>query len=273
MNNSNTFENKEQKLFFARLDDLARRADGGAVAHSAFLTPGEVLAAERYFSEKGMKDRICFFGGYRDAQRKQIFLLPEYLADTVDNTDFDAIAEMLAEDFEGAVKVIKIIGSGFRNLSHRDYLGSVLALGIERSSLGDICILGDSTAMLFCTDAVMPLILSELTAIGRDGVRVTEAKLDVNMPSTQKYQAFTDTVASERLDCVVASLCNLSRERAQNLIRAGLVEHNYECALKIDVRVNENDVISARGFGKFIIRDLSQATKKGRLRLFADKYV
>ena len=112
-------------------------------------------------------DRICFFGGYRDAQRKQIFLLPEYLADAMDNTDFDAVCEALADDFELSVKVIKITGSGFRSLSHRDYLGSILSLGIERSSLGDICIFDDSTALIFCTDAVKSLILSELTAIGR----------------------------------------------------------------------------------------------------------
>lgn len=270
---NNTFENKEQKLFFARLDDLARRADGGAVAHSAFLTPGEVLTAERYFSEKGIKDRICFFGGYRDAQRKQIFLLPEYLADAMDNTDFDAVCEALADDFELSVKVIKITGSGFRNLSHRDYLGSILSLGVERSSLGDICIFDDSTALIFCTDAVKSLILSELTAIGRDGVRVSETSLDVNMPSTQKYQGFSDTVASERLDCVVASLCNLSRERAQNLIRAGLVEFNYETAQKTDVKCAADDIISARGYGKFVIRSISEQTRKGRLRLLADKYV
>ncbi len=273
MNNSNTFENKEQKLFFARLDDLARRADGGAVAHSAFLTPGEVLAAERYFSEKGMKDRICFFGGYRDAQRKQIFLLPEYLADSVDISKFDALCEALKEDFEEATKAIKITGSGFRELTHRDYLGSILSLGIERSSVGDICILDKSSALIFCVESVSQLVLSELTSIGRDGVRVTEAKLDVNMPSTQKYQAFTDTVASERLDCVIASLCNLSRERAQNLIRAGLVEFNYETAQKTDVKCAADDIISARGYGKFVIRSISEQTRKGRLRLLADKYV
>ena len=93
------------------------------------------------------------------------------------------------------------------------------------------------------------------------------------MASTQKYQGFTDTVASERLDCVVAAIFNLSREKAQNLIKGGFVEFNYETASKIDVKVEANDIISARGFGKFIVRDISQSTKKGRLRLFADKYV
>jgi RNA-binding protein YlmH len=104
-------------------------------------------------------------------------------------------------------------------------------------------------------------------------VRASETSLDVNMPSTQKYQGLSDTVASERLDCVVASLCNLSRERAQNLIRAGLVEFNYETAQKTDVKCAADDIISARGYGKFVIRSISEQTRKGRLRLLADKYV
>ena len=241
-----------QKLLASRAEDYLRMADRGELVCGNFLTPSEAAYVAVCMKELGAQDRFFLFGGYKVAERKRLFVLPSFLSD-IDGESEEKARAYFPDDLSNSIKAVKIQGSGYRTLSHRDYLGSVLALGIERSSLGDICILGDSTAMLFCTDAVMPLILSELTAIGRDGVRVTEAKLDVNMPSTQKYQAFTDTVASERLDCVVASLCNLSRERAQNLIRAGLVEHNYECALKIDVRVNENDVISARGFGKFII--------------------
>ena len=87
MSNTFAFESKEQKLFYARLDDLERRANGGVVSHSAFLTPSEAFKAEKYFEAKGNKDKICFFGGYVDAQRKQIFLLPEYIADSAEKND------------------------------------------------------------------------------------------------------------------------------------------------------------------------------------------
>ena len=102
---------------------------------------------------------------------------------------------------------------------------------------------------------------------------MSKIPLDKNMASIQKFQPFTATVASERLDCVVAARFNLSREKAQNLIKGGFVEHNYETATKIDVDTKAGDIISARGFGKFVIRDISTLTKKGRLRLFADKYI
>ena len=270
MSNTFAFESKEQKLFYARLDDLERRANGGVVSHSAFLTPSEAYKAEKYFEAKGNKDKICFFGGYVDAQRMQIFLLPEYIADSAEKDD---ILDMLSDDFADAVSALHIKGSGFRSLTHRDYLGSILSLGIERASLGDICILDEHSALVFCCVEVRDLILYELEAIGNDKVKVETVKPDVNMASTQKFQAFSDTVASERLDCVVASVCNLSREKAQNLIKGGFVEHNYDTATKIDVKVAQGDIISARGYGKFVIRDVSQTTKKGRLRLFADKYI
>jgi RNA-binding protein YlmH len=148
-----------------------------------------------------------------------------------------------------------------------------LSFGIERETIGDICILDDHSAIIFCNAEVEKYLLSVMESVGNDKVKLSGITVDINMPSTQKYQAFTDTVASERLDCVVASLCNLAREKGQNLIKGGLVEHNYETAVKIDTRVVAGDIISARGYGKFVIRDISQTTKKGRIRLLADKYI
>lgn len=262
-------ESKELRLLYARLDDLELRAISGCVAHTSFLTPAEQYKAQNYFSAKGHKDMICLFGGYADAQRRQIFLLPEYFADYEGETRL----EMLSDDLDSAISAVRIKGSGFCTLSHRDYLGSLLALGIERSTLGDICILDDSSAILFCSSEIENYILMSLSTVGRDSVKAERITVDKNMTSTQRFQPFSDTVASSRLDCVVASIFNLSREKAQNLIRGGLVEHNYDQASKTDADVSEGDMISARGYGKFVVRDISTQTKKGRIRLFADKYV
>ena len=270
MNNSPAFDTKEQKLFYAKLDDLEKRSRGGVVCHSSFMTPSEIYRAEKYFEAKGNKDMICFFGGYFEAQRKQIFLLPEYISLSAEEM---SVFDIIEDDLDGAIVALKINGSGFRTLSHRDYLGSILALGIEREKLGDICVLDESHAIVFCSGEVSDFLVFELNSIGNDKVKVEKISVNKNMASMQKYQGFSDTVASERLDCVVASLFNLSREKGQNLIKGGFVEFNYETAIKPDSKVEKGDIISARGYGKFIIRDVSQATKKGRLRLFADKYI
>ena len=271
MNNFSVPENKELKLFYARLDDLEKRARGNLVAHSSFLTPSEVYKAEKYFEAKGIKEKICFFGGYLDAQRKQIFLLPQYIVDSAESQE--DIFALIESELEEAICALKIKGSGFRNLSHRDYLGSILALGIEREKLGDISVVDEHSAIVFCSYEIVDYLLMELSSIGKDSVKVEKTVVERNMTSMQKFQSFTDTVASERLDCVVASIFNLSREKAQNLIKGGFVEYNYEQATKIDVKTDAGDIISARGYGKFVIRDVSQTTKKGRLRLFADRYI
>jgi len=270
MNNFSLPEDKELRLFYARLDDLQRCARGGSIVHSDFLSPSEAYRAEKYFEAKGNKDMICFFGGFFEAQRKQIFLLPEYIVDAADGS---SVYDMIGEELDEAVCALRIDGSGFRRLGHRDYLGSILALGIEREKLGDICVIDEHSAIVFCSFDISDYLIMELCSVANDTVKVKRTKIDKNMSSMQKYQAFSDTVASERLDCVIASLCNLSREKAQNLIKGGFVEHNYETAIKIDVKTSAGNIISARGYGKFIIRDISQTTKKGRLRLFADKFV
>lgn len=271
MSNFSVPDNKELKLFYARLDDLEKRALGNNLAHSSFLTPSEVYKAEKYFEAKGNKEKICFFGGYFGAVRKQIFLLPQYIVDSVE--DEASLFVLIESELEESICTLKIKGSGFRTLTHRDYLGSILSLGVEREKLGDICIIDDNSAIVFCCNEISNYLMFELDSIGNDKVKIEKIAVDKNMESTQKFQSFTDTVASERLDCVVAAIFNLSREKAQNLIKGGFVDYNYEQATKIDVKTEAGDVISARGYGKFIIRDVSQATKKGRLRLFADKYI
>ena len=104
-------------------------------------------------------------------------------------------------------------------------------------------------------------------------VKIHEIVLTPDFDGGRRFQAIADTVASPRADSVVAALANLSRERAQALFREGLVEIDYEPADKPDRVLKAGTVIVIRGKGKFILRSLSQQTKKGRIRLLADQYL
>jgi RNA-binding protein YlmH len=175
--------------------------------------------------------------------------------------------------FAEALIPLEVRGSGYRTLTHRDYLGAILNLGIEREALGDLCVCDEHHAILFC-DAVMCRFLCEnLTRVANDAVRVTPVTLPAGFDGCRKFRPVTDTVASPRLDSVVAALASLSRERAQELIRAGAVELDFQIAQKADKPVAEGAVIVVRGKGKFIVRALSDKTKKGRFRLAADQYL
>lgn len=250
----------------ARVDDLAARAARGEITHTHFLTPGECAA----LMHRGMdKDSYCFWGGYESAERQRMFFLPPYVADL----DEPYRTECMGEAFAESVIPLSITGSGYRELSHRDFLGAVLHLGVERSHIGDVCVLTPHRAVLFCDRVMADFLCEQLTRVANDAVRVERADLPADFDGGRAYLTVSDTVASPRADAVVAALANLSRERAQALFREGRVEMDYQPEPRPDRTVAEGCVIVIRGCGKFIIRSLADKTRKGRYRLLADKYI
>ena len=250
---------------FARLEDLKECAGRGNVGVSAFFSPREVLAAAEYLRRS--KATFLSFGGYSLAERRKIYILPDFIEDAED------IGSILEFGFSSEIDCLQIRGSGFAELSHRSVMGSLLGLGIERDAVGDIVMLNEHSAIFFCESHLTAFFEENLERVGRDKVTVRRIELDESILPERKVQKITDTVASARLDCVVAALCSLSRERAKEKIVASLVEVNYECEEQVDKEVTESSVISVRGVGKFFVISLSDKTKKGRYRLVAEKYL
>ena len=250
---------------FARLEDLKECAGRGNVGVSAFFSPREVLAATEYLRRS--KTAFLSFGGYSLAERRKIYILPDFIEDAED------ISSILEFGFSTELDCLRITGSGFEELSHRSVMGSLLGLGIERDAVGDIVMLNDKSAIFFCESRLTAFFEENLERIGRDKVRVSRIELDESILPERKVQKINDTVASARLDCVVAALCSLSRERAKEKILSSLVELNYECEERVDKEVTTPSVISVRGVGKFQVISLSDKTKKGRYRIVAEKYL
>ena len=198
-----------------------------------------------------------------------MFFLPAYLAD-LEETDR---ADCLREVFDECLVPLEIRGSGYRELSHRDFLGALLHLGVERDRIGDICVLSPHRAILFCDRVMADFFEEHLTRVANDAVRLSTVTLPVDFDGGRQFCPVSDTVASPRADAVVAALANLSREKAQALFREGRVEIDYEPEARVDRTVEEGAVIVIRGCGKFILRSLSDKTRKGRYRLLADRYV
>ena len=263
-------------LFEARLEDAIRKSASGSVAHLPFLTMRERRRAERILDARGMRENYWFWGGHPTAERTCLFLLPDYLLAILPEDEAEREQEMhnyLADEITDAVMSLSIKGSGFRNLSHRDYLGAVLGLGIERDAIGDVAVQDEHSAILFCPRTLGAFLIGELTKVGSDTVRCRECVIDENFTDGKKYRPISDTVASARLDCVVAALCNLSREAAQGAVRSGLVEVDFEPEERVDTVLEPPITVSVRGYGRFILRSFDGETKKGRLRLRADQLV
>jgi len=193
----------------------------------------------------------------------------------VDRTD--AFAAHLASHpeilEEIPITVLKIRGSGFKTLSHRDFMGGILSLGIDRSVVGDIAVISESEAIVHVSNRIAPYICTELTKIGRDGVRVETCEPDPMFAVPRRFEESVITVASARLDGVVKAITGKSRETAAEMVRAGLVELSYDNAPSVSDEVKDGDVLSVRGYGKYVLGGTSGQTKSGRLRIICKKYL
>ncbi len=266
----------ETAMLIARLGDAVEKRRRGAVAVLPFLTPLQRRVAERELKLRGEADTAWFFGGYPDAERVCLFLLPDYLEDmrrALADEEQDSYRALLGEDLEAAVCAVRVTGSGYRKHSHRDYLGSILGLGLERDALGDIAPQNDFEAVVFCSARVATFLCEHLCKVASDTVKCRPYTLDESFTDGRQYQPITDTVASARLDCVVAALTDLSREDAQNAIRAGLVEVEFEEQTRTDLALAPPLTISVRGYGRYILRAFDGETRRGRLRMCADRLI
>lgn len=259
-----------------------------AVAVTDFMTPAEI--AEVYsnlITRSGSGIARCFFwGGCRGAERCTAVFLPEwYLPDPdaprhalpLDTARRDAFAAHLSANpgilEEIPIHAIRIRGSGFRELSHRDFMGGILSLGIERSTIGDIAVISEAEALVFVLDKIASYIVSELRKIGRDGVRAELCDIAPDYEIPRRYETVDIAVSSARLDGVVRALTGKSREAAADMIRAGLVELRYFATDNISADVKEGDILSIRGYGKYIIGGTDGQTRSGRLKIKCKKYV
>ncbi len=261
----------------SRLEDVADKAARGEVAVLPFLTPRERVEAERALRQRGLAGQMWFFGGYPTAERVCLFLLPDYFSAMLPTVpmeaEIDTVKELLAEDVDRAVCALSVKGSKYRELTHRDYLGAILRTGLERDAIGDIAVQNEHEAILFCSRTVAGFLCENLKRVANDAVKCCICRIGEGFTDGRHYQPINETVASPRLDCVVAALTDLSRERAQELIRTGLVEVDFEPVERTDLMLSPSVTLSVRGYGRYILRDFPGETRKGRLRLSADKIV
>lgn len=257
------------EALLARLEDLCGYAEQGMLGESCFLSPAELHLAKGHLARCVLSGGFLEWGGFEAADRKKIFVLPEYARNV------KSYSELADYGFENCICAVSVVGSGYRRLTHRDFLGAVLGLGIDRRVLGDICFFDEEKprVMIVCEEAIADFIASELKKVGSDTVVSERMDIPDGFEPQRQFKHISDTVASARADCVVASLCSLSREKAKQTIERGDLEIEYESEERVDRTVTAPCIITVRGYGKFKINSLSDKTKKGRYRLDADKYM
>ncbi len=246
-------ERDSQKLLLARLQDEIR-ASQKHPCFFGFLNEEEGAVCEELLRREPNLS-FAFWGGYEEAERKLLGLFPEYMEPEYSSFPLTALTFSFREQDA---------------LSHRDFLGSFMSLGIERDTIGDI-LLSKGRCVTFVRRELESYFCLNIQKIGRVGVRVIPG-IDGGLPIEKEYQTLSGVIASPRLDCMVAFLCRLGRDKAAKLISAGLVMRNHKEILSVSERVQEEDILSIRGYGKFLIDRLGPLTAKGRLSVQCRKY-
>ena len=179
------------------------------------------------------------------------------------------------EDIENLVLLrvyIPAKSTAYKTLSHRDYLGSVLGLGLERKVIGDIIVCEDG-ADISVSPAIAEFLHLNLNQIGRIGVTTEILPIEELRTSEIRTKSKKDTVASLRLDNIVSSAFDLSRAKAQDAIRHGLVSVNRSECTKTDYEVRLSDKVSLRHYGKIMLSDIGGESRKGRICITIEKFI
>lgn len=274
----------KDNAIISRASELARESEY-SVTCTCFLTPEEKISVLTELMHNGEGGNCYFFGGAIGCERCAAVFLPEWYApDTqinhklpLDEERTNFFAQYLAEHHEIAeqlpLRVIRVKGSGFRKLAHRDFMGGILSLGIDRSVIGDIAVVSESEAIIFVQERILSYILSELNKIGNDGVKTEEIPLNPTYVIPRSYEITDAVVASMRLDAVVKAITGKSREIASEMVREGIVTHCYQINSDVSSPVREGDIISIKGYGKYLIGENGNQTKSGRLKVKIKKYI
>ncbi len=259
---------KEDDLLIAIIEDrIQQTQDRYMITSTGFLDMHQKKIALDYCRSHRIPDalqakapsdvRYLFYGGYDEAERCILCFLPEYV-------QMAGLEEEAPSDIRDMLAVIRVsTPKGGRALTHRDYLGSVLSLGIDREVTGDILVREDGADIIVLQEMADFIELNYHKA-ARQNLSAAIISIDQLDPGVIDFTEQHDTVASLRLDNIVASAFHLSRAKAAEAIRAGLVSVNSMEALKVDMVIEEEDKIVLRGKGKVVLSEIGGTTRKDR---------
>lgn len=255
-------------MFRRRLLDLADGAwKRNIITYTDFLNLNEQNIYHDTQPELSfLESRI--FGGYECAERQMVAFIPDALS-------YNREISGETESSLFPIRCLKITPQNPRfaeTLTHRDYLGSLMNLGVDRGKMGDILI-QDQEAYLFCQEKIAGYLTEELTRVRHTAVKCLEARQDF-AGWTPHLQEITGTVASVRLDALLSLAFNASRSSLSGLIEGGKVFVNGRLVTGSSFRPREGDIVSVRGYGRFRYCGVSSGTtRKGRFYVKLEKYI
>ena len=249
---------EKNEFFLKRVQELANLSyQRDIVTFSDFLNLNEqnmVSSLKQQFPQVVMET----FGGYVNAERQMVAFHPDALAFT----------------WEYPIDCLKIEPKAIKfseNLSHRDYMGALLNLGVDRSVIGDI-IVQEKAAWFFCQSKMTEFFLENLCRVRHTNILITKVNDPEEFPHPN-LESINGTCASVRLDSLIALAFKASRSSMVSYIESGQVFVNGKLITSNGYEPKEGDIVSVRGKGRFIFDGVSHQTKKGRCGVHILLYV
>lgn len=258
--------NEKEILISKALDKKRQSADSSMITHTNFLSLDEISIVKTTDREYNEYTDVYYCGGYADSERQLALFVPKFYG-------IDNVNDFLSDNEEdNPICLVRLKKDKFTNLSHRDYLGAIMGLGLKREMIGDIKV-NDEGADVFCLKSASDYICENLKKSGRGSVVGEILPVSSFNSADDKFEICFTTVASLRLDGVISAFFNLSRSTAAETVNKGLVYVNSSQCLKCDYNIKEGDKVVLRGKGKTVLTEIKGTSKKGKLKIEYKKYI
>lgn len=261
----NKYTKPEDKLLISKLIDKMELATAkNKIEYTDFLDLYQKHLLEKILRQENIKNYIIT-GGIEEAERNIVLFYPEKLSDIIN------------KEYSKAIPIncirIKLPKEMYNKYTHRDYLGGLIKLGLKRKKIGDILVFEDGADILVLNE-ISKFLINNLNSLTRFSKSVIEnvQLYEVRKKEVNK-QEMKIIVPSMRMDCIVAEILNTSRGNAEEIISSGRVYVNFENIEKQTKQIQENDIITIRGKGRFEVGNIEGKTRNDRIKLIVNKFV
>lgn len=257
------YKNQEERILISKiLDKLKFCETRNKIETTDFLDMAQINLVNKFLKIQKVENYF-FTGGYEGAERKILVIYPKKVTEFIENINLNeyicALRLILPNDLKG-------------KYLHKNYLGGVIKLGIKREKIGDILVDENGADILISPDIEKFLItnITELTRFSK--VEIEKIDLANLREIKTKTEIIKVTVSSMRLDNIVAELAKCSRGKVREILQQAKVLVNYETVCKYSKEIKENDIITIRGKGRFVIKNILGNSKKGKIIVKIEKF-
>lgn len=260
----NEYRNKDEKMLLAQILDKAENVDKkNRIEYTDFLDMTQIKLVQNFINRQKI-DNYILYGGFEEAERKIFAFYPEKFN-----------AQIVKKNLENIVQIIRIeLPADLKGkYTHRDFLGGVMKLGVKREKVGDILVDYNGADIIIEKEISKFLLenIKELTRFSKSTITLE------NINNLRKVEVRKEEleiiVSSLRLDNVIAELARCSRNKALEIINMERVFINFQVETKKTKQIKPGNIITIRGKGRFIIKELLGQTKSGRTILKIEKFI